>query len=584
MVKKHIRTIVCLMAAAFVFGQAQADACTGVYIGRKCSANGNVIIARSADSHNFLRHIEIVNAVTGQPGRQVSDMDGFVWALPENTYKYIGVPYADINDIGHYASAVTNEYGLAISATVTGYNAPAVREADPNVPDGISEKTLPSILAACCRTAREAVELTARIVDEMGSGEQNIVMMADTNEAWYMEIYSGHQYCAVRMPDDKVAVFGNEFMLGTVDGDADDVICSDEIFSLPVAKGFAVEEGNGCLHLSRTYMGDGRYYDFSHLRTWRGHQLLAPATAGKYDPKKYYPLFFDPEKKVSLTDVMSLFRDRYEGTQYDPDVNGRKDIRAIGDEEQGMVHIIEVYDNLPAEMACVTWLTLSESAFAPFIPISNAIMDCDKRYSYEVTRYGYDPSSATVLYKRLNSLCAQKRVQYGTNVRKYWETVEKHLVEEMPRVLADASADRYAKVYLTSYCKDLQEKALSDAQRIFNELTWYMVNNSYTYTYDYSFDTLKDTKGADPAPFDPLCDIARFAEWSGLKFDGTNLTAADGGATASFVPSDGHRRNPGTISFNGRDGFNRQIEGRVESVSGKLFAPLTALLRIGAEK
>ena len=581
--RQIIRTLLCLMAVALFTCRMPADACTAVYIGRNCSASGNVIIARSADSHNFLRHIEIVPAQKGKPGRVIKDMDGFVWSLPDDTYKYVGVPYADIVDIGHYASAVTNECGLAVSATVTGYNCPAAKAADPNVPDGISEKTLPSILAACCRTAREAVELTARIVDEKGSSEQNVVMMADANEAWYMEIYSGHQYCAVKMPEDLVAVLGNEFMLGTVEGGDDSLICSEGLFSIPEEKGFAVKEADGRINLSRTYMGDGRYYDFSHMRTWRGHQLLAPATAGKYNAKKAYPLFFAPEGKVSLAQVMSLFRDRYQGTQYDPDVNGRQDIRVIGEEEQGMVHIIEVYDNVPAEMACVTWLTLSEAAYAPFIPISNAIIDCDRRYSHEVTRFGYDSSSATMLYKRLNSLCAQKRQQYGPNVRKYWEAIESQLIEEMPKVLAEAASGKYGKARLSSYCRSLQVEALSDAQRIFDELTWYMVNNTYTYTYDYSFETLKDTKAADATPFDPLCDVERFAKWAGWKSDGLTFTSADG-ASVIFETSNGHKNDSGSISFNSRDGFNYRIDGRVESIDGKLYAPVTALVRVGMIK
>ena len=46
-------------------------------------------------------------------------------------------------------------------------------------------------------------------VDEYGSEEGNTVMITDQDEAWIVEIYGGRQYCAMKMPDDKVAVFGN---------------------------------------------------------------------------------------------------------------------------------------------------------------------------------------------------------------------------------------------------------------------------------------------------------------------------------------------------------------------------------------
>ena len=71
-----------------------------------------------------------------------------------------------------------------------------------------------------------------------------------------MELYTGHQYAAVKMPEDKVAVFGNEFMLETIDADSEDVICSEGLFTLPEDKGFAIYDNDGNLDLYRTYSGD----------------------------------------------------------------------------------------------------------------------------------------------------------------------------------------------------------------------------------------------------------------------------------------------------------------------------------------
>lgn len=53
-------------------------------------------------------------------------------------------------------------------------------------------------------------------METYGSSESNTFMIADQQEAWYLESYSGHQWCAVKMPEDAVAVFGNECMLGSV--------------------------------------------------------------------------------------------------------------------------------------------------------------------------------------------------------------------------------------------------------------------------------------------------------------------------------------------------------------------------------
>lgn len=555
-----------------------ADACTGVYIGRKCSASGNVIIARSADSDKFQRHLEIVPAGRG---RVLTDMTGFTYTLPAHTYKYVSVPYADISDLGRYDSAVTNECGLAISATVTGYNCDAVKKADPNVPDGIGELTLPTILGSCCSTAREAVELTAEIVKKQGSCEQNILMVADCNEAWYMEIYSGHQYCAVRMPDDCVAAFGNEFMLGAVDPKDEGVICSEGLFSIPEANGFAVYAEDGRMHLSRTYMGEGRYFDFSHMRTWRGHMLLSPSTVGDYNINAYYPLFFKPEKQVALQDVFRIFRDRYEGTEYCPTVNKDPHLRCIGDEGQGMVHVIEVYSDLPAEMRCVTWLTLSESAFAPFVPVSNAITSCNPVYRHEMTRYAYDPEAAPLVYKRLNALCAQNRSLYGVNVRKYWEMYEDMLVTEFPARLRQYAAGRKPSKAMTTYCTALQDGALDDARRIFDELSWYLMQNNYTYRYVYDFDKPLDPAPLAVVPFEPLCDIAAIAahrgwQQAGKPADGCATLSKDG-TTLTMTASNGHRKDQGSIIIRRADGSTSSLAARVESVDGLVMVPFSII-------
>lgn len=44
--------------------------------------------------------------------------------------------------------------------------------------------------------------------------------------------------------------------------------------------------------------------------------MLAPSTAGEYETKKRFPLFYKPDKLVSLDDVFELLRSRFEGTKY----------------------------------------------------------------------------------------------------------------------------------------------------------------------------------------------------------------------------------------------------------------------------
>ena len=181
------------------------------------------------------------------------------------------------------------------------------------------------LIAACCATAREGVDLIARVMADRGSGEQNIIMLADPREAWYVETYTGRQWAALRLPEDQMAVFGNEFMLDGFTGEEEGFLCSPDLFRLPREHGLAVYGPDGKMNLFQTYAG--RFSDFANGRTWLGRLRFAPAQAGAYRTERKFPLCFAPEKPVGPLDVMELFRDRFEGTEFCPEETGRRDWR-----------------------------------------------------------------------------------------------------------------------------------------------------------------------------------------------------------------------------------------------------------------
>ena len=104
-----------------------------------------------------------------------------------------------------------------MTATVSTYYNDKAKAADPLVDTGICELSMGSILLGQAKTARDGVELLGEIVEKYGSGECNTIMISDPNEAWYMEIVSGHQYAAIKLPEDQVAAIPNMMLLGTVD-------------------------------------------------------------------------------------------------------------------------------------------------------------------------------------------------------------------------------------------------------------------------------------------------------------------------------------------------------------------------------
>lgn len=192
---------------------APAEACTAVYVGSKASTDGSIIIARSNDLQGVHgNHIEVVERVENKPDRTmpIDDEQTIFTEIPATTYHYIGTPWMDSTTAAMGASkdaaACINEYGVMMTMSVTAFSNKNALRADPLVEHGITEDNIDDLVVCQSKTAREAVEVLLGLIDTYGSSEINIALIADQNEAWYIEMYSGYQYAAVRLPEDKVCV------------------------------------------------------------------------------------------------------------------------------------------------------------------------------------------------------------------------------------------------------------------------------------------------------------------------------------------------------------------------------------------
>ncbi len=476
--KKSIILILCLVILCSM--QACA-ACTAVYVGSDASDDGSVIVARSNDYPAvWANHIEVTPAVENQPGRvmPVTEYGTVKTEIPANTYKYTSTPYMDstvaATGYSHDAAAATNEKGVAMTMSVTAYANSAALGADPLVSAGICEDAAVDLVICQSGTAREGVNVLCGIIDRYGSSETNIAFIVDQNEAWYIEMYTGHQYAAVKLPRDKVAVFGNEFSLEYL-SDYEDHIISKGLFSLAEQRGFAVHGKNNEINLFHTYSGNQKTTDYSHRRTWIGHHILAPSKFGaEYNHNTMYPLCFTPDKKVSLQDVSQLMRNRFEGTKYSPDETGKTDIRVIGTDTALSAHIIQVFSNLPAEMSCVSWVSSGPQVYGVFVPVSN---DC----IYVGGAYGanqpasqknvFDINYPYYLFKDICSRCLgpNNYKTYGEPVKDFWYKAESNMFISMSRVLAAAAkmTDKNSRAnYITSYCNDMMGKAFETGKEI----------------------------------------------------------------------------------------------------------------------
>lgn len=156
------RFAVCFLALALVFGLGTTGvfACSAVYVGKDVSTDGSTIVARSEDQGTgaYNKMFVVVPRVENQPGRFLTDVQGFKYPLPATTYKYTMVPDASGYGDGVYAGASTNEYGLSISATVSASPSEAVEKVDPFVEGGLERLHLQSLLLQPAKLLKRALK------------------------------------------------------------------------------------------------------------------------------------------------------------------------------------------------------------------------------------------------------------------------------------------------------------------------------------------------------------------------------------------------------------------------------------------
>ena len=163
----------------------------------------------------------------------------------------------------------------------------------------------------------------------------------------------------MKMPTDKVAVFGNQFMIDVVDeNDTENFVFSKNLFET-IDKVGAVKD-DGKYNLLKSISGTTRE-EYSNMRTWIGHKILAPSTVGAYSDTELYPLFYAPDDKVSVLEVMDIYRNRYEGTEYDMMKPENVARRPIGVTRSSDIHIIQTFNDLPKDTCQLQWLAMGNA-------------------------------------------------------------------------------------------------------------------------------------------------------------------------------------------------------------------------------
>ncbi len=465
MKKTMVRIAACV---ALCTAATPAFACTGMYAGRKVSVDGTVLIGRTVDTPPWSCCFRAIRVPRGERVK----------------YAYVCTPAVTSVGKGFFPSACANEAGLVISGTVTGRTRPEILAIDPKTnKKGVGEYNMPGLVAANCATAREALDYFAKTIAERGHLGAEIYMFADKDEAWYLEVYCGHQWAAVKMPEDKVACWGNQFMLGSFDPNSPDTRHSKDLIATAEKAGTLVKGEDGLIDLRRSYAAP--LGDYSNYRTWFGHKTLSPSTAGEYAVGRYMPLFYAPARKVGYRDMFELMRSRYEGTDRNPEENNLQKVRVIGTTKQATSHVISLDPNLPAPLRGTIWASLANSEHSVFMPLNAAITRCDEAFTLDQKEgpYRYDARFAGHAFRRLCALAEQNRKWYGGGVRAFWREREDIYLKRYPDLLAKVAEEwkgdpAAAAERITAFTVEAQRKDFQSALKMFDDLMWYVMANN----------------------------------------------------------------------------------------------------------
>ena len=490
-----------LIAMTFLLLPIQAvQACCGFIIGRQLTKDGTTLFGRTEDypyypnggKHN--KNYVVVDAKTYNEGDQIEDeSNGFTYPHAASEMKYTATYDSARGDgsNGAFGEHGFNEAGVSMTATVTAIPNKKVLKTDPLTGNGIPEAAMLDVVLPRVKSAREGVEFLAKVIEEKGSAEGNVVVFADQKETWYMEILSGHQYVAVKVPEDKYAVFANTYYLGHVDlNDTENVIASKDVEKVAKESGNYKTDKDGNFHIAKSY-GPEKYAEGDRSRTYAGITLLDPDSKVTYEDDEY-ELFrspTDPNKKYTLEDAFALQRNRFEhlngrfvpddqiGVKKQGDDGSNDTVRkdqykyALGNENVIDAHVYQINPNLPKSFGGTVWLGMGPSRNTPYVPFYGNVKDTYKAFKPQTATY--DPNSWYWTVWHIDQMAINNQDLFGKSIQNHWKALEEQLIIEQKVSDSKYAALKADEAAAKAVEDKVTEDALARSERLFKQFKQY---------------------------------------------------------------------------------------------------------------
>jgi dipeptidase len=282
----------------------------------------------------------------------------------------------------------------------------------------------------------------------------------------------GAVWCAQRVPDDRVSVCPNESRIGEVDLDNTDYFLgSAHMVSFAVEQGL-YDPGDGQPFSWKQAYSPSRGSARSNprrARLWRFFDLVAPSQKFSPDTANMdFPFSVEPDKKLSVQDVMAIMRDKCAGTEFDP-LRGMRggpfgnpyydaSTRTIGTNHAEYTTVTQSRSDFPGPIGGIVWLALGSQDTSCFVPFYAGISDLPDSYKVgdhwvfnrDSARWAFDYTDFHVQVVYNAALEDVKAAQEKWETRAFARTpeIDKQALELYSQDPAKATE------FLTGYCLD----------------------------------------------------------------------------------------------------------------------------------
>jgi dipeptidase len=521
-----------LFQACCIFSQSKADwagdfpdGCTTITIGKDASSDGSVITSHTDDSHRTRSWMDIKQAADHPADAMVTmykRMNDSAQAMPAYKHKKIGaIPQAG-HTFGYLNTAYPciNEHQLAIGESTFGGR--DTLQSDKGL---IDCQRLCKLMLERATTAREAIKLAGKLTKKYGWRDfGECLTIADEKEVWHFEILGpgkgkiGSIWAAQRVPDNHISVNANASRIRQINlKKPERFMASDNVFRVARQRGWWNPD-NGPFAFCYAYAPKSRKSVAARRREWRVFDLLAPSL-DLSPTSENYPFSVKPDAKVNLSDLVTVFKDYYQGTPYDmrrnttweneageqvisplanpfmpydqlaiENVSGgwyhvnkkTGDIRFLGERTIARWYtmyatIIQCRSWLPDKIGGVVWLAQDNVASSIYIPIYAGTTELPKSYRKPGRKNGYTRESAWWAFNRLGTLAAQRWGDMHQDIDRVWTPWQQKLFEQQNQMEKKARQlheqdPKKAEVFLTNYTNEWGNRVVEKAWKLGDSL------------------------------------------------------------------------------------------------------------------